>query len=60
MVLCDEPTGNLDTESGNQVLELLSELRDELNTTLVLVTHDHQLARKADRILTLKDGRWES
>ncbi|HIC23743.1 MAG TPA: ABC transporter ATP-binding protein, partial [Planctomycetes bacterium] len=60
MVLCDEPTGNLDSDSGDQVLDLLSELRDELNTTLVLVTHDLQVARRADRVLTLKDGRWHA
>jgi putative ABC transport system ATP-binding protein len=60
MVLCDEPTGNLDSDSGDQVLDLLSELRDELNTTLVIVTHDPQVARRADRVLTLKDGRWDA
>lgn len=60
LLLCDEPTGNLDSESGDQLLDLLSELRTELNTTLVLVTHDSQVACRADRILTLKDGRWET
>jgi predicted ABC-type transport system involved in lysophospholipase L1 biosynthesis ATPase subunit len=60
LLLCDEPTGNLDSDSGMQVLDLLSELRDELNTTLVLVTHDAQVASRADRVLNLKDGRWIS
>jgi len=60
LLLCDEPTGNLDSESGDQLLDLLSELRTELNTTLVLVTHDSQVACRADRVLTLKDGRWET
>ncbi len=60
LLLCDEPTGNLDSDSGMQVLDLLSDLRNELNTTLVLVTHDAQVASRADRVLNLKDGRWTS
>jgi predicted ABC-type transport system involved in lysophospholipase L1 biosynthesis ATPase subunit len=58
LLLCDEPTGNLDSASGDQVLSLLSDLRDELNTTLVLVTHDVEVAARADRVLSMKDGRW--
>ena len=58
LLLCDEPTGNLDSASGDQVLSLLSELRDELNTTLILVTHDSEVAARADRVLSMKDGRW--
>lgn len=60
LLLCDEPTGNLDSDSGEQVLDLLSELQTELNTTLVLVTHDSKVAQRADRVLTLRDGRWDS
>ncbi len=58
LLLCDEPTGNLDSASGDQVLSLLSDLRDELNTTLILVTHDVEVAARADRVLSMKDGRW--
>lgn len=60
LLLCDEPTGNLDSDSGAQLLELLSELQSELNTTLILVTHDQDVARRADRVMTLRDGRWDS
>lgn len=59
LLLCDEPTGNLDSDSGEQLLGLLAELREELNTTLVLVTHDPEVARRADRVLSMKDGRWQ-
>ena len=50
-------TGNLDSTTGAQVLELLLELNRNAGTTLVLVTHDAELAGHADRIVTLKDGR---
>ncbi len=59
LLLCDEPTGNLDSASGEQLLGLLAELREELNTTLVLVTHDQKVASRADRVLSMKDGRWQ-
>jgi len=59
LLLCDEPTGNLDSDSGEQLLGLLAELREELNTTLVLVTHDPEVASRADRVLSMKDGRWQ-
>ena len=59
LLLCDEPTGNLDSASGEQLLTLLAELREELNTTLVLVTHDPEVASRADRVLSMKDGRWQ-
>jgi len=58
LLLCDEPTGNLDSENGQQILDLLSELREDYKTTLILVTHDSQVADRADRVLALKDGRW--
>ncbi len=58
LLLCDEPTGNLDSSSGEQILTLLADLRRELQTTLILVTHDEQVAKRADRILTMKDGQW--
>jgi len=56
VILADEPTGNLDTDSGEQVLQALQQMRDETGTTLVLVTHDAHVAAHADRILHLQDG----
>lgn len=56
VIFADEPTGNLDSENGRAVLDLLLKLREERKTTLVLVTHDIEISRMADRIVTLKDG----
>jgi ABC-type lipoprotein export system ATPase subunit len=56
LLLADEPTGNLDRESGELVLQTLQELREKRGTTVVIVTHDPELAARADRILTLVDG----
>jgi len=56
LLLADEPTGNLDTESGALVLETLQQIRTQERTTVVIVTHDLKLAQRADRVLTLVDG----
>jgi len=56
IVLADEPTGNLDSTNGEQVLNLLTERQRESNTTLVMVTHDPQIAARADRRIHLRDG----
>ncbi|RAW06060.1 ABC transporter ATP-binding protein [Halomonas elongata] len=57
LVFADEPTGNLDPATGERIIDTLFELNHEAGTTLVLVTHDHALARRCDRCLRLVDGR---
>ena len=57
LLLADEPTGNLDSATGARIIELLLELKRRRGSTLVLVTHDEALARHADRVVTLRDGR---
>jgi putative ABC transport system ATP-binding protein len=57
IIFADEPTGNLDSVNGKAVLNLLLELHRERRTTLVLVTHNQEIAGKADRVVTLRDGR---
>ena len=56
VLLADEPTGNLDGKSGAEVLELLHLSRKRFNQTLIMVTHDRQIAEGVDRIITLEDG----
>jgi lipoprotein-releasing system ATP-binding protein len=57
LVLADEPTGNLDTQSGQEVFALLREMNRETGVAVIMVTHDERLARAADRILQIQDGR---
>jgi putative ABC transport system ATP-binding protein len=59
IILADEPTGNLDTKSGEQVMELLMELHHKEHKTIILVTHDIEKAKHAERIIYLKDGEVE-
>jgi lipoprotein-releasing system ATP-binding protein len=60
LVLADEPTGNLDTESGDQVFQLLRQVNREQGTAFLIVTHDARLASRCDRIIELVDGRIRS
>ncbi len=56
IILADEPTGNLDSQSGNDVLELFDKLQRELGVTLVVITHSAEVAARAGRIVTIRDG----
>lgn len=56
IIFADEPTGNLDSRNGRQILDLLFNLSNEGNKTLVMVTHDPDIARLGDRVLTIRDG----
>jgi ABC-type lipoprotein export system ATPase subunit len=59
VLFADEPTGNLDAETGRQIMDLLEKLHRDTGQTIVMVTHDRSLAREADRVLVLKDGKLE-
>ena len=56
LVLADEPTGNLDSKSSNQVFEVMREINQETGVAFVMVTHDDRLASRGDRILRIEDG----
>ncbi|MEM1539715.1 MAG: ABC transporter ATP-binding protein [Thermoproteota archaeon] len=56
LILADEPTGNLDTKSGWEIVNLMRRLNEEMKQTFIVVTHDPQIAEVADRIIYLKDG----
>ncbi len=57
LILADEPTGNLDTQTGEEILALFRRLRDENGIALVVITHDEKVAAAADRIIRMADGR---
>jgi putative ABC transport system ATP-binding protein len=59
MILADEPTGNLDSENGQMITELLFNMVDDYDTALILITHDNELAQKTNRIIKLVDGKIE-
>ena len=56
VLLADEPTGNLDQSNGSQIMDLIFGLKESLGVTLIMVTHDMGLARRCDRIISLRDG----
>ena len=56
LLLADEPTGNLDSVTGKGILELFQQLKSETDTTIIMVTHDRQIAGLSDRIIELRDG----
>lgn len=57
IILADEPTGNLDSDTTEQVYDLLREINHKFKTTFIIITHDRHIAEKADRIIEIKDGR---
>ena len=57
VVLADEPTGNLDSKNSREIMELLKFYNQKYEQTLIVITHDESIARQADRILTIEDGR---
>ena len=59
VLFADEPTGNLDAQTGRQIMDVLESLHRDTGQTIVMVTHDRTLARQADRVLVLKDGKLE-
>jgi putative ABC transport system ATP-binding protein len=56
LILADEPTGNLDSETGRDILALFQRLRDEAGVSFLIVTHDDEVAATADRVIRMKDG----
>ncbi|MDO9126209.1 MAG: ATP-binding cassette domain-containing protein, partial [Parvibaculum sp.] len=60
ILLADEPTGNLDQATGHEIIELMFDLHARKGTTLVLFTHDEELAARCDRVIRLRDGLVES
>ena len=60
LVLADEPTGNLDTQSADNVFDLLRRVNEVSDTSFLIVTHDPRLAQRCDRIIELVDGRIDS
>lgn len=57
IVLADEPTGNLDSESTESIYNLLRDINEKMKTTFIVITHDNRIAEKADRIIEIKDGK---
>lgn len=57
VILCDEPTGNLDKKSGKEVIQLLRKLQSEYDQTIIMVTHDSDIASSADQIIHIEDGK---
>ena len=57
VIFADEPTGNLDSKTTDEVMEILTRAVSEFNQTLVMITHDNEIAKRANRIITIRDGK---
>ena len=57
IILADEPTGNLDSDTTESVYDLMRDINKKLGTTFIIITHDRRIAERADRIVEIKDGR---
>ncbi len=57
ILLADEPTGNLDSETGDEIIKLIEEMSEKNNQTIIMITHDERLANRADRIVRIQDGK---
>ena len=57
IILADEPTGNLDSKSSNEIVELLKKSNREYNQTIIMITHNMEIAQIADRIIKIEDGK---
>lgn len=57
VIIADEPTGNLDSANSRDIIQLFQRIREQYNTTIIIATHDYDIATQADRVITLKDGR---
>lgn len=60
LVIADEPTGNLDRDSGQKVLDLIFRLKQQMRMTFIIATHDPEVASKSDRVIYIRDGRVET
>ena len=56
LIIADEPTGNLDSKKGEEVVDILKQLNEQLGVTVIVITHDHNVAKQAKKVLTIKDG----
>ena len=57
IILADEPTGNLDSKSSNEIIQLLKKANKEYNQTIIMITHNLEIAKLADRIIQIEDGK---
>ena len=57
IILADEPTGNLDSKNSKEIMDLLKKSNKQYHQTLIMITHDNNIAKEADRIITIEDGK---